>query len=100
MNPIALCSLLDRLEFSHSQISRLENRTRVGSDVGLKNLCTKEQFDIRIVKNETNIPLIKTVSCTSVLGCELLGLRLGEVAKIKTSAGVAKWQIISINNSN
>ncbi|GHB69532.1 hypothetical protein GCM10008107_18570 [Psychrosphaera saromensis] len=100
MNPITLCSLLDRLEFSNSQVSRLENRTRVGSTVGLKNLSTKEQFDLHIVEGEKNIPLIETVSYTSVLGCELLGLRFGEVAKIKTSAGVAKWQVISINNSH
>ena len=100
MDPMALCLLLSRLESSNSQTSRLENRARVGSTVILKNVSTNEKTQLHIGEVAMPNSVMEVVPYTSVLGCELLGLRLGEVARIKTAIGVVKWKVISINNES
>ncbi|WP_252738709.1 GreA/GreB family elongation factor [Psychrosphaera sp. B3R10] len=98
MDPMALHSLLSRLEASNKKSSRLERRVRIGSHLVLQNVATKEQVHLQIVKDKNTDPMMKDLLYTSVLGCELLGLRRGEVVVVKTSNGVAKWKIITINN--
>ncbi|MDN4501607.1 GreA/GreB family elongation factor [Alteromonadaceae bacterium BrNp21-10] len=98
MDPIALSLLLNRIEFSDSRISRFEGRVRAGSTVVVKNTTSKEQFKLRIVESEKANPAKGMVSFTSLMGTELLGRRCGEMAKIRTSNGETKWEIVTVNH--
>lgn len=98
LNPIALCLLMNRLEFCDSQTSRLENRVRIGSKVILRSVTTEERLELRIVEQEKALPAKGFVSFTSVIGSALLGLRSSDVAQVNTPQGEVEWQVISVNN--
>ncbi len=99
LNPLALCLLLNRLEFCDSQASRLENRVRVGCTVTLRNVLSQEMLTLRIVKDEKARPAEGIVLFTSMIGVALLGLRCGDVAQVKTSQGELEWELIAVNHS-
>ncbi len=99
LNPVALCLLLNRLAFCDSEISRLENRVRVGSTVTLRNVFSQEVLTLRIVKDEKARPAEGIVSFTSIIGVALLGLRSGDVAQVRTAQGEFEWELVAVVHS-
>lgn len=97
LDPVALSLLLNRLELCESQISRLQNRVRVGSTVVLRNESNGKHLTLRIVKSEKACPAKGIVSFTSLIGAALLGLRCGDVAEVKSTQGELKWRLVSVN---
>jgi len=99
LDPIALCLLLNQLEFSDRQSSRLQNRVRIGSTVVLRNVATKERLILHIVKDQKACPEQGIVSFTSIIGSTLIGLRRGDVARVNTAQGELKFKLLKVNYS-
>ena len=97
MDPIELSILLERLEFSQKQSSRLLGRITVGSSVTIKNRVTREKLTVTLVPPELAEPEEQMISFISPLGSALLGLKLGDVAVTEFGRRTDKWDVISVN---
>ena len=97
MEPIELSILLERLEFSQKNSSRLLGRITVGSSVTIKNRETREKLTVTLVPPELAEPEEQMISFISPLGSALLGLKLGDVAVTEFGRRTDKWDVISVN---
>lgn len=97
MDPIELSILLERLEFSQKNSSRLLGRITVGSSVTIKNRETREKLTVTLVPPELAEPEEQMISFISPLGSALLGLKLGDIAVTEFGRRTDKWDVISVN---
>lgn len=100
LDPLSLWLLLDRLEFSHSQTSRIENRVRLGSTVLLRNESTLDYLTLRLVNDRKTGLNMGVVSLTSPMGIALLGTRCGEVVVVNSLKGASKWQLEAVSHNS
>ena len=68
----------------------------IGCKVGVTNLQTKQDFEYKIVGDTDSDPLKGLISNTSPIGAGLMDKKVGDVAVIKTLAGVMQFKINKI----
>ncbi|RUO28998.1 transcription elongation factor GreAB [Aliidiomarina sedimenti] len=96
LDPVALASLLNRLEQSNSSNARLERRAGVGSYLTLTRLDWVEQLEIQLVEPSLSQPSQGRISFLSPLGSALIGLRPGHTATIDCAEGKSRWMITDV----
>ena len=72
------------------------NKVSIGCRVTITNLTTKANFSYKIVGDTDSDPLNGMISNVSPIGAGLIGKKVGEIALIKTPAGVVQFKINSI----
>ena len=68
----------------------------IGCRVNVTNLQTKQDFEYKIVGDTDSDPLKGLISNTSPIGAGLMDKKVGDVAVIKTLAGVMQFKINKI----
>lgn len=68
----------------------------VGTKVTVTNVKTNQSFEYKIVGDTDADPLNGIISNKSPIGAGLLGKKVGEIAIIKTPAGVNQLKIVKI----
>lgn len=75
-----------------------KNTIRVGSEVCVLNVDTKEEIVFRIVYPESVDLTCKYISDQSPVGRALLGHGVGEMVSVKVPAGVVNYKITKLGN--
>lgn len=68
----------------------------IGCRVNVTNLQTKQDFEYKIVGDTDSDPLKGLISNTSPIGAGLMDKKVGDIAVIKTLAGVIQFKINKI----
>ena len=68
----------------------------VGCKVSITNVKTNQNFEYTIVGDTDSDPLNGMISNVSPIGAGLMGKKVGEVAAIKTPAGLVQYKITKI----
>lgn len=68
----------------------------IGCKVSVTNLQTKQDFEYKIVGDTDSDPLKGLISNTSPIGAGLMDKKVGDIAVIKTLAGVIQFKINKI----
>lgn len=75
----------------------LTNKTvGIGSTVSVESMQSHQQFTYKIVGDTDSDPLNGLISHQSPIGAGLTGKKVGEIAQIKTPAGVVSYKILKI----
>lgn len=72
------------------------SKVGVGCKVSITNIKTNQTFEYKIVGDTDSDPLNGLISNVSPIGAGLIGKKVGEVAIIKTPAGVNQFKITKI----
>ena len=72
------------------------NKVGIGCKVSITNVKTNQNFDYKIVGDTDSDPLNGLISNVSPIGAGLIGKKVGEIAIIKTPAGVVQFKINKI----
>ena len=72
------------------------NKVGIGCKVSITNIKTNQSFDYKIVGDTDSDPLNGLISNVSPIGAGLMGKKVGEVAVIKTPAGIVQFKIDKI----
>lgn len=96
MNPLKLSIFLNRLEYSQTHASRLENKIRVGCRVVLKNLTNEQVINLRVVNSKQSCVDLGDISYLSILGSELLGQHRGDLVYIDVLQGMDVWEVLCV----
>ena len=72
------------------------NKVTVGTKVSVTNVKTNQSFEYKIVGDTDSDPLNGLISNSSPIGAGLVGKKVGEVAVIKTPAGIMQLKITKI----
>lgn len=72
------------------------NKVGIGCKVSITNIKTNQNFDYKIVGDTDSDPLNGLISNVSPIGAGLIGKKVGEIAIIKTPAGVVQFKINKI----
>ena len=72
------------------------NKVAVGTKVSVTNVKTNQSFEYKIVGDTDSDPLNGLISNSSPIGAGLVGKKVGEVAVIKTPAGIMQLKITKI----
>ncbi len=68
----------------------------VGCTVNVTNVKTKQSFEYKIVGGADSDPFKGYISNASPIGAGLLGKKVGEIANIKTPAGITQLKVDKI----
>ena len=74
------------------------NKVSIGCKVTITNVKTNQSFEYKIVGDTDSDPLNGLISNVSPIGAGLMGKKAGEVAIIKTPAGVVQYKIAKIKS--
>lgn len=77
-----------------------ETCVRVGTEVKVENLSTKEKDSYRIVGTLEADPLKNLISNSSPFGRAMIGRQTGEVVKVLTPHGYVKYRILDIKKGS
>ena len=88
-NKLKLAVVIDNKKVNNSKVS-------VGCKVTVTNLKLKKDFEYKIVGDTDADPLNGLISNISPIGAGLLGKKVGEIANIKTPAGLTQFKIVKI----
>ncbi|MCQ2565086.1 MAG: transcription elongation factor GreA [Clostridia bacterium] len=72
------------------------NKVSVGCKVSVTNVATKQSFEYTIVGDTESDPLNGLISNASPIGAGLIDKKVGEIAQIKTPAGLISFKIEKI----
>ena len=72
------------------------NKVGIGCKVTIANLKTNQVFEYKIVGDTDADPLNGLISNVSPIGAGLIGKKSGEIAQIKTPAGMVQNRITKI----
>lgn len=72
------------------------NNVGVGCRVSITNIKTQQSFEYTIVGDTDSDPLNGKISNASPIGSGLMGKKVGDVAAIKTPAGIVQYKITKI----
>ncbi len=72
------------------------NKVGIGCSVSIQNVKTNQSFQYRIVGDTDADPLNGLISNVSPIGAGLIGKKVGEIAIIKTPAGIVQYKIAKI----
>ncbi len=72
------------------------SKVGIGCRVTVENVALKQSFEYTIVGDTDSDPLNGLISNLSPVGAGLMGKKVGEVASIKTPAGMAQYKILKI----
>ncbi len=72
------------------------NKVGVGNKVTITNVKTNQTLEYTIVGDTDSNPLKGLISNSSPIGAGLMDKKVGEVANIKTPAGIVSYKIIKI----
>ena len=72
------------------------NKVSVGCKVTITNVKTNQTIEYKIVGDTDSDPLNGLISNASPIGAGLLDKKVGEVAVIKTPAGIVQFKIVKI----
>ena len=86
---IKTAEIIDNKKISTSKVN-------VGCKVLVTNVKTNQDFEYKIVGDTDSDPLNGLISNASPIGAGLLGKKVGEIATIKTMAGVIQLKINKI----
>lgn len=68
----------------------------IGNKVNITNVKTNQSFEYKIVGDTDSDPLNGLISNASPIGAGLMGKKVGEVAIIKTPAGLVQFKVNKI----
>ena len=88
-NKLKSAEIIDPKKFSTSQVG-------VGNKVTISNVKTNQTFEYTIVGDTDSNPLKGLISNSSPIGAGLLDKKVGEIANIKTPAGIVSYKIVKI----
>lgn len=88
-NKLKQAVVIDNKKLSNSKVE-------VGCKVTVTNLKLKKDFDYKIVGDTDADPLNGLISNVSPIGAGLIGKKVGEIANIKTPAGITQFKIVKI----
>ena len=72
------------------------NKVGIGCKVNITNMKTNQNLEYTIVGDTDSDPLNGMISNASPIGAGLMGKKVGEIALIKTPAGVVQFKINKI----
>lgn len=72
------------------------NKVSIGCRVNVTNMKTNQTVEYKIVGDTDSDPLNGLISNASPIGAGLIGKKVGDIALIKTPAGVAQFKINKI----
>lgn len=72
------------------------NKVSIGCRVNITNMKTNQTVEYKIVGDTDSDPLNGLISNASPIGAGLIGKKVGEIALIKTPAGMAQYKINKI----
>ena len=72
------------------------SKVGIGCKVSITNVKTNQNFEYKIVGDTDSDPLNGLISNVSPIGAGLIGKKVGEVAIIKTPAGMVQFKINKI----
>lgn len=72
------------------------NKVGIGCKVTVENVKLKQSFEYKIVGDTDSDPLNGFISNASPMGAGLIGKKVGEIAVIKTPAGIVQYKILKI----
>ena len=90
-NKLKLAVVIDNKKVNNSKVN-------VGCRVTVTNLKLKKDFEYKIVGDTDADPLNGLISNVSPIGAGLLGKKVGEIANIKTPAGITQFKIVKIKS--
>ena len=81
--------IIDPKKVSHSKVC-------IGCEVSITNMKTKQAYTYKIVGDTDSDPLNGFISNISPIGAGLMNKKAGEIATIKTPAGITQFKIEKI----
>ena len=72
------------------------SKVGIGCKVTITNIKTNQTVEYKIVGDTDSDPLNGLISNVSPIGAGLMGKKVGEVAMIKTPAGIVQFKIVKI----
>ncbi len=88
-NKLKSVEIIDTKRISTSKVG-------VGNKVTITNVKTNQTLEYQIVGDTDSDPLHGLISNSSPIGAGLMGKKVGEIANIKTPAGVMSYKIVKI----
>ena len=88
-NKLKSVEIIDSKKVNTSKVS-------IGCSVSIQNVKTNQSFQYRIVGDTDADPLNGLISNVSPIGAGLIGKKVGEIAIIKTPAGIVQYKIAKI----
>lgn len=88
-NKLKSAEIIDPKKISTSKVG-------VGNKVTISNVKTNQTFEYTIVGDTDSNPLKGLISNSSPIGAGLLDKKVGEIANIKTPAGIVSYKIVKI----
>ena len=88
-NKLKTAEVIDPKKITTSKVS-------IGCKVTISNVKTKQVLEYKIVGDTDSDPLNGLISNVSPIGAGLMGKKVGEVATIKTPAGIVQFKIVKI----
>ena len=88
-NKLKSVEIIDSKKISTSKVG-------IGNKVSITNVKTNQAFEYKIVGDTDSDPLNGLISNASPIGAGLMGKKVGEVAIIKTPAGIVQYKITKI----
>ncbi|MFQ6752297.1 MAG: transcription elongation factor GreA [Clostridia bacterium] len=89
-NKLKSVEIIDSKKVNTSKVS-------IGCSVSIQNVKTNQSFEYRIVGDTDADPLHGLISNVSPIGAGLIGKKVGEIAIIKTPAGIVQFKIVKIS---
>ncbi len=74
------------------------NKVGIGCRVTVVNVKTNQTFEYTIVGDTDSDPLNGMISNVSPIGAGLIGKKVGEIALVKTPAGVTQFKVTKIKS--
>lgn len=88
-NKLKSAEIIDPKKISTSKVG-------VGNKVTISNVKTNQTFEYTIVGDTDSNPLKGLISNSSPIGAGLIDKKVGEIANIKTPAGIVSYKIVKI----
>lgn len=88
-NKLKLAVVIDNKKVNNSVVG-------VGCRVTVNNMKLNKEFEYKIVGDTDADPLNGLISNVSPIGAGLIGKKVGEIANIKTPAGITQFKIVKI----
>ena len=88
-NKLKLAVVIDNKKINNNVVS-------VGCKVTVNNMRMNKEFEYKIVGDTDADPLNGLISNVSPIGAGLIGKKVGEIANIKTPAGITQFKIVKI----
>ena len=72
------------------------SKVNIGCKVSITNVKTNQTVEYKIVGDTDSDPLNGLISNVSPIGAGLMGKKAGEIATIKTPAGIVQFKVVKI----